>query len=111
MIFIFATHPYDVGDLVCVDDNWMFVESFGMLTTCFRTVTNQYIVAPNSMLASQKYVFNARRSGATWEVTKIQIGYDTMLQVIDDLRARLRAYVKANDREWGGGLDVNFENL
>lgn len=25
MIFIFATHPYDVGDLVCIDDTWMFV--------------------------------------------------------------------------------------
>ena len=25
MIFIFATHPYDVGDLVCIDDSWMFV--------------------------------------------------------------------------------------
>jgi len=23
MIFIFATHPYDVGDLVCIDENWM----------------------------------------------------------------------------------------
>lgn len=31
MIFIFATHPYDVGDLVCIDDNWMFVKEFGKL--------------------------------------------------------------------------------
>ncbi|PWN42555.1 hypothetical protein IE81DRAFT_323312 [Ceraceosorus guamensis] len=111
MIFIFATHPYDVGDLVCVDENWMFVESFGMLSTTFRTVTNQYIVAPNAMLASQKYIFNSRRSGATWEVTFIQVGFDTLIQLIDEFRAKMRQFVKENDREWGGGLEVNYDQI
>ncbi|CDS01085.1 hypothetical protein, partial [Sporisorium scitamineum] len=64
MIFIFATHPYDVGDLVCIDEEWMFVKEFGLLSTTFRTTVNAEIVAPNAMLATKKYIYNSRRSGA-----------------------------------------------
>lgn len=112
MVFIFATHPYDVGDLVCVDGNFMFVESFGLISTVFRTVTNENIVAPNAMLSTSKMIFNCRRSGNQWEVTNIQVGYDTtLLETIDDLRARLRAWVKSKDREWGGGLEINLNAI
>lgn len=111
MIFIFATHPYDVGDLVCIDDTWMFVKEFGMISTVFNTTVNQIVVAPNALLASSKYIHNARRSGNQWEVTNVQMGFDTALQTIDEFRRRLRAYVKENDREWGGGLDVNYSSI
>jgi small-conductance mechanosensitive channel len=112
MVFIFATHPYDVGDLVCVDDNFMFVTSFGLISTTFRTVVNEYIVVPNSLLASQKMIFNCRRSGSQWETTSIQVGYDsTLLEVIDELRSRMRAWVKSRDREWGGGFEVNIDQM
>lgn len=111
MIFIFATHPYDVGDLVCIDDNWMFVKEFGLISTTFNTTVNQVVVAPNALLASSKYIHNARRSGNQWEVTMIQMGFDTALQTIDEFRRRLRAWVKENDREWGGGLEVNYNTI
>ncbi|PWN53323.1 hypothetical protein IE53DRAFT_186438 [Violaceomyces palustris] len=111
MIFIFATHPYDVGDLVCIDDDWMFVKEFGLLSTTFRTTTNQEIVSPNALLASSKYIYNSRRSGSQWEVVYITVGFDTSIKKIDQLRARLRAYVKENDRDWGGGLDVNYVEI
>ncbi|EPQ27583.1 uncharacterized protein PFL1_04721 [Pseudozyma flocculosa PF-1] len=111
MIFIFATHPYDVGDLVCIDDEWMFVKEFGLLSTVFRTTTNQEIIAPNALLASSKYIYNSRRSGAQWEVLKIQCAFDTSLQTLDTLRTRLRAWTKENDREFGGPLDLNFNEI
>ncbi|KAN0063723.1 hypothetical protein ACQY0O_003773 [Thecaphora frezii] len=111
MIFIFATHPYDVGDLVCIDDEWMFVKEFGLLSTVFRTTTNQEIIAPNALLATSKYIYNSRRSGAQWEVTYIQVAFDTSLETIDTLRSRLRAWTKENDREFGGPLDVNFNEM
>lgn len=112
MIFIFATHPYDVGDLVCVDDNFMFVTSFGLISTTFKTVVNEYMVLPNSLLATQKMIYNCRRSGSQWEVTYIQVGYDsTLLEMIDDLRTRMREWVKSRDREWTGNLDININEL
>lgn len=111
MIFIFATHPYDVGDLVCIDEEWMFVKEFGLLSTTFRTTVNAEIVAPNAMLATQKYIYNSRRSGAQWEVTMIQLAFDTSLESIEQLRLKLRTWVKENDREFGGGLDLNFNSI
>ena len=111
MIFIFATHPYDVGDLVCIDQEWMFVKEFGLLSTTFRTTVNQEIVAPNALLATQKYIYNSRRSGAQWEYTMIQVAFDTSLETLEQLRAKLRAWTKENDREFGGPLDVNFNSI
>lgn len=111
MIFIFATHPYDVGDLVCIDEEWMFVKEFGLLSTTFRTTTNQEVVAPNAMLATKKYIYNSRRSGAQWEVTLIQVSFDTSLETIEQLRTQLRAWTKENDREFGGPLDLNFNTI
>ncbi|KAJ9476069.1 Small-conductance mechanosensitive channel protein [Pseudozyma hubeiensis] len=111
MIFIFATHPYDVGDLVCIDEEWMFVKEFGLLSTTFRTTVNAEIVAPNSLLATQKYIYNSRRSGAQWEVTFIQIGFETSLETLDQLRTKLRAWTKENDRDFGGPLDLNFNSI
>ncbi|KDN44132.1 hypothetical protein K437DRAFT_268882 [Tilletiaria anomala UBC 951] len=111
MIFIFATHPYDSGDLVCIDDVWMFVKDFGLISTTFRTTTNEEIVAPNALLATSKFIHNARRSNSQWEVTKVMCSFETALATIDEFRKRLRAYVKENDREWGGGLDVNFDEI
>lgn len=111
MIFIFATHPYDVGDLVCIDEEWMFVKEFGLLSTTFRTVINQEVVAPNALLATSKYIYNSRRSGAQWEYTLIQLSFDTSLETIEKLRTRLRAWTKENDREFGGPLEVNFNSI
>ena len=64
LIFIFSTHVFDVGDLVMIDDNVMFVKEFGLFSTTFRRVDGQEIVAPNSILASTKLVHNVRRSGS-----------------------------------------------
>lgn len=96
---------------MCIDDSWMFVKEFGLISTTFNTVVNQIVVAPNALLASSKYIHNARRSGRMWEVTNVQMGFDTALQTIDEFRRRLRAWIKDNDREWGGGLEVNYNTI
>ena len=55
---------FDVGDLVMIDDNTMFVKEFGLFSTTFRRVDGQEIVAPNSILANSKLIHNVRRSGS-----------------------------------------------
>ena len=111
MIFIFSTHPYDVGDLVCVDDTWMFVVEFGMISTVFRTVFNEIVVIPNATLASEKSIFNSRRSGPQWETMTVMTSFQTPLHKIDAFRAKLQEFVKENDREWGGGLELLYDSI
>ncbi|KAG0147088.1 hypothetical protein CROQUDRAFT_43461 [Cronartium quercuum f. sp. fusiforme G11] len=139
MLFIFSIHPYDVGDLVfigkplnlltrphvkfrnhsqfgsslfrLIDDAPLFVLEFGLFSTTFQRVDGQVMVAPNSILSSQKYILNVRRSGSMWETTNIMVGFDTPLDVLQEFRSRLRQYVNDNPREWKGGLDVNIDYM
>ncbi|CAE6438170.1 unnamed protein product [Rhizoctonia solani] len=111
LIFIFSTHVYDVGDLVMIDDQALFVKEFGLFSTTFRRVDGQEIIAPNSLLASVKLIHNVRRSGSMWETTDLQVSYDTPLEVLEKLRQRLKQYVAANSREWGGGCEINIDKM
>ncbi|TFK94118.1 hypothetical protein K466DRAFT_536529 [Polyporus arcularius HHB13444] len=110
LIFIFSTHVYDVGDLVMIDDQPLFVREFGMFSTTFRRVDGMEIIAPNALLAGSKLVHNLRRSNSMWESTNLQVAYDTPLEVIEQLRIRLQAYVNANNREWSN-VAVNIDKM
>lgn len=46
-----------------------------------------------------------------WEVVAIQISYDTPLDVIEDLKTRVKAYLVDNSREWGGGLQLDIDSI
>ncbi|KAA1108891.1 hypothetical protein PGT21_028411 [Puccinia graminis f. sp. tritici] len=109
MLFIFSIHPYDVGDLIFIDDSPMFVLEFGLFSTTFQRCDGQVIVAPNSVLFGKKYILNVRRSGPMWEATKVMVSFDTPLDVLHEFRTRLRQFVTDHPREWKGGLDVNID--
>ncbi|WAQ86379.1 hypothetical protein PtA15_7A105 [Puccinia triticina] len=109
MLFIFSIHPYDVGDLVFIDNTHMYVMEFGLFSTTFQRVDGQVVVAPNSLLIGKKHIINIRRSGPMWETTEVMVGFDTPLEVLHEFRAKLRQYVIDNPREWKGGLDVNID--
>ncbi|KAF8323535.1 uncharacterized protein EI90DRAFT_3076953 [Cantharellus anzutake] len=102
LIFIFSTHPFDVGDLVIIDDQVLFVKEFGLFSTVFTRVDGQEIIAPNSLLASSKILHNVRRSGSMWETTNLMVAYDTPLQQLETFKLGLRTYMAENSREWGG---------
>ena len=42
---------------------------------------------------------------------QVEISFDTPLEVMSDLRQRMRDYVNENNREWGGGLDMNINQI
>ncbi|KAF9559870.1 hypothetical protein CPC08DRAFT_818554 [Agrocybe pediades] len=100
LIFIFSTHVFDVGDLVMIDDQVLFVQEFGLFSTTFRRVDGQQIIAPNSLLSSTKLVHNVRRSKSMWETTQLTVSYDTPMEVIEQLKSKIVAYINANNREW-----------
>lgn len=110
LIFIFSTHVFDVGDLVMIDEQPLFVREFGLFSTTFRRVDGQEIVAPNSLLASSKLIHNLRRSNSMWETTNLMVGYDTPLEVIEAFRLGIQEYITANNREWNGFM-LNFDKM
>ncbi|KAJ4473751.1 Mechanosensitive ion channel-domain-containing protein [Lentinula aciculospora] len=110
LLFIFSTHVFDVGDLVMIDDQYLFVKEFGLFSTVFRRVDGQEIIAPNSLLASSKLVHNIRRSGSMAETTELEVAYDTPLEVIEELRSRVIQYASDNSREWASAA-LNIDKM
>ncbi|KAF9035742.1 hypothetical protein BDZ89DRAFT_1062027 [Hymenopellis radicata] len=110
LIFIFSTHVFDVGDLILIDDQPLFVREFGLFATTFRRVDGQEIVAPNALLASAKTVHNLRRSNSMWETTTLVVSYNTPLEDIEVLKGRIKAYVAENSRDWSG-YDLNIDKM
>ncbi|KIJ70095.1 hypothetical protein HYDPIDRAFT_172003 [Hydnomerulius pinastri MD-312] len=110
LIFIFSTHVFDVGDLVMIDDQYLVVKEFGLFSTTFRRVDGQEIIVPNSLLSSTKLVHNMRRSSSMWESTTIMVSYSTSLEIVEQLKQRIQAYVAANSREWSG-CGVNIDKM
>ncbi|PFH45314.1 hypothetical protein AMATHDRAFT_71842 [Amanita thiersii Skay4041] len=102
LIFIFSTHVFDVGDLVMIDDQPLFVREFGLFSTTFRKVDGQEIIAPNSLLASSKLVHNLRRSRSMWETTTITVSYSTPMEVMEEVKSKISHYIACNNRDWSG---------
>ncbi|KAI0065583.1 hypothetical protein BV25DRAFT_1708104 [Artomyces pyxidatus] len=110
LIFIFATHVFDVGDLVMIDDQPLFVKEFGLFSTTFTRVDGQEIIAPNALLSGSKLVHNMRRSSSMWETTNLTVAYDTPLEVIEQLKSKLTAYVAEKSRDWSG-MAINIDKM
>ncbi|KAI9574687.1 Mechanosensitive ion channel-domain-containing protein [Boletus coccyginus] len=110
LIFIFSTHVFDVGDLVMIDEQYLVVKEFGLFSTIFRRVDGQEIIVPNSLLSSTKLVHNMRRSTSMWESTTITISYNTSLEIVEQLKQRIQAYVVTNNREWSN-CNVNINKM
>ncbi|KAH9454007.1 hypothetical protein Pst134EA_013111 [Puccinia striiformis f. sp. tritici] len=111
MLFIFSIHPYDVGDMVSIDDKEMVVMEFGLFSTTFVHLDGKMVVAPNSQLIGKKHIVNIRRSGPMSDKTSVMVGFDTPLEVLHEFRARLRQYVAKHDREWTGVANVNIDYM
>lgn len=55
VIFLFITHPYDVGDMVFVQGEWnetLIVQEFGLTCSVFRNIYGREISAPNSRVTN-----------------------------------------------------------
>ncbi|KIY66418.1 hypothetical protein CYLTODRAFT_423451 [Cylindrobasidium torrendii FP15055 ss-10] len=100
LIFIFATHVFDVGDLVFIDDQPLVVREFGLFATTFRRLDGQEIVAPNALLSKAKTIHNVRRSYSMGETTTLMMARPSCI----------KHHIPENSREWSG-MDLNIDKI
>jgi small-conductance mechanosensitive channel len=105
-IFIFAKHPFDVGDRVDIDGNSYVVQEMFLMSTVFRRVDGKYVFLPNNIL-NTKLIENVRRSGPTSESFSFDVSFDTNFEQIQALRERMLKFLAANKRDYLGTFDVN----
>lgn len=108
IIFLFIKHPYDVGDRVVIakDKPESFtVKEIRLLSTIFLDSNNCLVQAPNSVLTTL-LIHNIRRSPQMSETFEFDVGYDTTFEQIEQLRAKMFAFVKSEARDFLPSFDV-----
>ncbi|KAJ9062333.1 hypothetical protein DSO57_1011907 [Entomophthora muscae] len=93
IVFLFAMHPYDVGDRVYIEKFTYFVKKVGLLGTEFRCTNGQITYIPHHILIT-KIIYNARRSEKQVDTIDFLISYDTPKEKIVMLKEHIDNYVK-----------------
>lgn len=110
ILFQFSTHPYDAGDLVMIDGNYMTVENIGILGTVFigGDGTKQYVA---TAVLLTKIICNVRRSGPMGETIQFNIDFRTDNELILVLREKLLEWVQSQPRDFGPGFDLRVIDI
>ncbi|KAF5321397.1 hypothetical protein D9619_001370 [Psilocybe cf. subviscida] len=98
------------GGTLKEDSQVLFVKEFGLFATTFRRVDGQEVIAPNALLSSSKLVHNLRRSKSMWETTELVVSFNTPMELIEQLKQRIQAYITANNREWSDSA-LNIDKM
>ncbi|KAM5566129.1 mechanosensitive ion channel protein 10 [Rosa sericea] len=104
IVFMFVTHPFDVGDRIVVDDVLLMVEEMNVLTTTFLKPNNEKVYYPNSVLCT-KIISNYYRSPDMGDTVEFSIIL-TPVEKIDMLRKRIKEYLESKPQHWRPGHSV-----
>lgn len=110
ILFQFVTHPYDSGDLVMIDGNYMRVENIGILGTVFVGGDGSQQYVPTAVLLT-KIICNIRRSGPMGESLVFNIDFRTDNDLILALREKLLEWVQSQSRDFGPGFDLRVKDI
>jgi len=114
-VFLFVTHPYDVGDRVDIavsDTNKLklIVQDMGLLTTTFRTIDGKEYYAPNAVLAT-KFIHNVRRSGNQTDQLLINVDPLTSRDKLQRFRDHLHQMIEKEGRDFTGKFEIVVDEM
>ncbi|TPX47630.1 hypothetical protein SeMB42_g00395 [Synchytrium endobioticum] len=110
IIFLFVTHPYDVGDVVEIDGVTYIVKEFALTSTIFRTGDGKEVIAPNPTL-NTKFIYNIRRSGPMVETITLKLSSDTTEDQLNGLKESLNSFLSTQTREFNSGITPVISQL
>ncbi|XP_043708605.1 mechanosensitive ion channel protein 6-like [Telopea speciosissima] len=110
IIFLFAMHPFDVGDRCLIDGVQMIVEEMNILTTVFLRFDNLKITYPNTQLA-QLPISNFYRSPDMGDSIDFCVHVSTPLEKIDLMKQRILRYADRKEDHWCPGSMVVLRDV
>lgn len=110
VLFLFVTHPYDAGDYVLIDGQYLLVHNLGVMGTTFISGDGQVVYGPTTVLMT-KLIHNVRRSGNMGETITINIDFRTTSDQFWELHDRLSQWVTSQSRDFGPGFDVRVADI
>ncbi|PJF17996.1 hypothetical protein PSACC_02289 [Paramicrosporidium saccamoebae] len=108
IVFLFATHPYDVGDRVYMDQGSYFVRKIELLSTIFERWDGFTVCYPNSVL-STKSICNVRRTGLQSQRIEVSLPANTSSATLALLEKRLSDFIQAESRDFDAIRACSYE--
>jgi small-conductance mechanosensitive channel len=104
--FILAEHPYDVGDVVSIDNSLYTVVKIEIFTTIFRKEPDALITyIPNCILAT-KSIHNLQRSAMALDTLLLTLPASTSMSRIGELQGRVRDFLAQSVPTFTGHVQI-----
>ncbi|KAK2983418.1 hypothetical protein RJ640_016025 [Escallonia rubra] len=110
IIFVFAMHPFDVGDRCVIDGVQMIVEEMNILTTVFLRYDMEKIYYPNSVLLT-KPISNFRRSPDMGDAVDFTIDVSTSAEDVNALKKAIQTYIEGKPKYWNPKHSVLVKDI
>jgi len=110
IIFLFISHPFDVGDKIQVGSDVMYVTEFGLISTVFRRTNGKKVYCPNKKISSQ-FIKNVRRSGTIVEDIDLEISLNTTTEQLDELKRRILEFLKEHKNDFQLKAEIALKSL
>ncbi|KAF2133388.1 serine/threonine protein kinase-like protein [Dothidotthia symphoricarpi CBS 119687] len=112
-IFLFAKHPYDIGDRVDISAEQLTVEHIALLYTVFKRVTNGKTVQIPNIVMNNLWVENITRSKAMREQISVFCDFGTSFEDINLLKSEMISFVRdsANSRDFHPEVEVEVISI
>ncbi|KAK7411880.1 hypothetical protein VNO78_03323 [Psophocarpus tetragonolobus] len=110
IVFLFAMHPFDIGDRCVIDGVQLVVEEMSILSTVFLKLDNEKIFYPNSVLAT-KPISNYYRSPEMGDSVKFAVDLSTSIESIGALKAKIKAYLESMPQHWRPNHTLVVEDI
>ncbi|KAI8381304.1 uncharacterized protein BYT42DRAFT_613094 [Radiomyces spectabilis] len=110
ILFVFVTHPYDAGDYVLIDGQYLLVHNLGLMGTVFIRADGQMVYAPTTVLMT-KLITNVRRSGDMGETITLTIDFRTPTEQLYILKERITDWVNCQSRDFAPGFDLRVADI
>ena len=109
VVFLFACHPYDIGDVLFLDDNFYTVDQITITFTVCKTSNGQRVWLPNQRLLTTTFV-NLSTSGNHCESIRILVDLDTPPETLNALEKALEELRTSYPKEFAA-FAVSFRDV
>lgn len=107
IVFLFGVHPYDIGDTLLINNQYLTVDEITINFTCCISGYNLRVWFPNQQLQSNLFV-NLTTSGTKWETIYVYVDIDTDPKILDKIEEACAKVREEKKSEYGPGFRVKF---
>lgn len=110
IVFIFVSHPFDVGDVVLLDGQKFVVRGISWWHSSFYGDGDCLVYLSNALL-NDKAIVNFRRSGPQGEEIDIDLHMDTTKEQLNALEESLSQFVARHPRDFVSPVSLRIKHI